>query len=229
MADNIFDDALLEDQSIRDDNDKRPVLIYVLCLMFFGSVIFNVFVRSNEDFRAGVQTEMRDAHPVLGDQSWKDVKSRSDIWYKFTMRQSGAEQYLDYTLAEKNKMYESDNFSKFQQFTIKIVNNIKFTVYQTIYRLSVFTYWLHLAIPFVLAVLADGYYERKIRKYSLGGITTKKSRIILKSVMLLFLSIFSYFVVPLEMSSIFQLVPPIVIIFMAILLRQVIAEYQKGI
>ncbi|MCE2597297.1 DUF4400 domain-containing protein [Motilimonas cestriensis] len=229
MADNIFEDALMDDQSVRDEDDKRHIILYVLCAMFFGSVIFNVFVRSNESFKAGIRTEMRESYPVLGGPAWNETKSRSDRWYKFLMVNTGAEQYLDYTLAEKDKWYERSDFSKFQKLTIKIVDNIKYTVFQTTYRTSIFVYWLHLCLPFFFALLVDGYYERKIRKYRVGGITTKRSRLILHSVIFMFSMMFTYFVVPLEMTNIFQVIPPLVIIFVAIALRQVIAEYQKGI
>ncbi|MCS1136024.1 DUF4400 domain-containing protein, partial [Escherichia coli] len=119
-----------------------------------------------------------------------------------------------------------------QQFTsiyYTIAKNIPLLLFQSIFRWNLMLGWLIVFLPYLFAMLADGMYQWKLKRYVFGKVTVQFYRIWFRAFWVISALTMVYLVMP-NMSlfnNIAQLFPPVALLILGIALNRLWSNFQK--
>ncbi|WP_228261634.1 DUF4400 domain-containing protein [Klebsiella pneumoniae] len=118
---------------------------------------------------------------------------------------------------------------KFTSINYTMAKNIPLLLYQSIFRWNLILGWLIVFLPYLFAMLADGMYQWKLKRYVFGKVTVQFYRIWFRAFWVISALTMVYLVMP-NMSlfnNIAQLFPPVALLILGIALNRLWSNFQK--
>lgn len=111
-----------------------------------------------------------------------------------------------------------------------MAKNIPLLLYQSIFRWNLILGWLIVFLPYLFAMLADGMYQWKLKRYVFGKVTVQFYRIWFRAFWVISALTMVYLVMP-NMSlfnNIAQLFPPVALLILGIALNRLWSNFQNS-
>ncbi|CAH1598862.1 DUF4400 domain-containing protein [Vibrio parahaemolyticus] len=193
-----------------------------LAIAAFGWVIFMMDVQS---YIAQVNLEVEKTREVIGSENTNVVIQRAKFLFEL------ASQYVPERTIDSNSKVEdfisrTDEASWLNKTLDSLGEKTLLMLYQIFFRLSLLQYWGLTIFPFVVAVIMEGYWLRKIKMYEFEQASAVKQQIWLRSFFFLGFMLNLYMLLPFS-TGFGQFYPPIVLIIMAFIAKNTITHVTK--
>lgn len=113
------------------------------------------------------------------------------------------------------------------KWNYRALMNVQYLAYQLIHRLTMLQFWLMTLLPLMAAIVITGFYQWRIKQYQLGGHSVSVVRIWTKAIWVVFAVLATYLVVPNVGGAYSLFAPPIVLVFAAVGVGQIIKSFNK--
>lgn len=193
-----------------------------LAIAAFGWVIFMMDVQS---YIAQVNLEVEKTREVIGSENTNVVIQRAKFLFEL------ASQYVPERTIGSNSKVEgfisrTDEANWLKKSLDSLGEKTLLMLYQIFFRLSLLQYWGITILPFVIAVIMEGYWVRKIKMYEFEQASAVKQQIWLRSFFFLGFMLNLYMLLPFS-TGFGQFYPPIVLIIMAFIAKNTITHVTK--
>ncbi len=193
-----------------------------LAIAAFGWVIFLMDVPS---YIQQVNLEVEKTREVIGSENTNGVVKRAKLLFEL------ATQYVpERTINSQSKteafISRTDEAHWLNKTFDELGEKAMLMLYQVFFRLSLLQYWALTILPFVAAVIMEGYWIRKIKMYEFKQASAVKQQIWLRSFFFLGFMLNLYMLLPFT-TGFGQFYPPIVLILMAIIAKNTITHVTK--
>ena len=195
------------------DNTSRAAVLRTM--LFFGMVIYfgySLAFQNTEELKYQITQEVNASRSIISNDRWKSVIANSEATLNWLVH--------DYKLIVAEK-FTSINYT--------MAKNIPLLLYQSIFRWNLILGWLIVFLPYLFAMLADGMYQWKLKRYVFGKVTVQFYRIWFRAFWVISALTMVYLVMP-NMSlfnNIAQLFPPVALLILGIALNRLWSNFQK--
>lgn len=205
-------------------HSRFSVIHYVLSSMIALTVV-SIFFMDDKGYERRIKYEVAEAMEILGQEDWGMIEAKITRRFNTLYYESGLYDHVANMFIPKSK--ERMEFLVEEDFSYRAVNNISYFVYQVIYRITTFEYWLALLLPLMVCIVVHGFNIWRINRYRMGGANTSRARIYLKFVWMLSLSTLVVLAVPNFFATFGVYMPAFIMLGMSLVISKFIASYQK--
>ncbi|MDA0152474.1 DUF4400 domain-containing protein [Vibrio sp. Makdt] len=193
-----------------------------LAIAAFGWVIFAMDVST---YVTRVNIEVEKTREVIGSENTDGVISRAKYLFEL------ATQYIPERTVNSDSSVEdfiskTDEANWLKKTFDGLGDKALLMLYQVFFRLSLLQYWGITILPFVAAVIYEGYNIRKIKMYEFKQASAVKQQIWLRSFFFFGFMLNLYMLLPFS-TGFGQFYPPIVLIIMAFIAKNTITHVTK--
>lgn len=149
-------------------------------------------------FQHEVENEVKSLSKLINITRWVELTSEVNSRYSEKYIESGAQDTVEKALLPSGNYKTREIIAIFKgDFVLnRVVNNLHILAYQMTFRITILGFWLLMLSPYFVAVIFDGYTQRRIRMYVPEQISIKGSRLWTRSIVYIFILSFSYLIVP---------------------------------
>lgn len=216
-----FDD-MIEGKDLEPNFQTGKALFYAVLL--FSTLVYVIFIIETADYAKQVESEVRSLRSITGIEEFKEVTGRADRWYESVMITSGGQEFLKRAFG-KHVENEKLKFG-LSSWTNRLANNIPYIFYQGAFRLSSFTLWAWILLPFAFACIADAVNMWRAKIYGFAQMRIRKFHLWRRLMGYVFISTLGFFLIPAMAGAFTVYLPPAIIIITIFLLTRWIKEYQ---
>ncbi|WP_076415066.1 DUF4400 domain-containing protein [Shewanella sp. UCD-KL12] len=173
-------------------------LISLLLLIFTASLLVILTAVPSSIFQREVENEVKSLSKLINVTQWIEVTDKVNVNYSEKYIETGMQSAVEETLLPSGNYKIKKIIENFKgDFVLnRVVNNLHILAYQLTYRISILSFWFLLLIPYFIAVIYDGYTQRRIRLYEPKQVSIKGSRVWTRSIVYIIVLAFSYLVIP---------------------------------
>lgn len=216
-----------------DPTASRGYVIRLMaCMLLFAYLVYNVAIQPTEELSKQISLEINASQRIIPSDRWKTVLSNTESSYNVLVEKYRLIDNLNNILIPDNtKPSRGINLTvdKASSFLYTMAKNIPLLIFQTLYRWNLLVGWLLIFLPFLVAMLADGMYQWKLKRYVFGKVTVQFYRVWFRAFWLIGFLTSIYLVTP-NMSlfnNVAQLFPPAALFILGVSLNRLWANYQK--
>lgn len=215
------------------DNTSRSAVLRTM--LFFGMVIYfgySLAFQNTEELKYQITQEVNASRYIISNDRWKSVIANSEATLNWLVHDYKLIDYLNTILIpDTKKPARGINIvaEKFTSINYTMAKNIPLLLYQSIFRWNLILGWLIVFLPYLFAMLADGMYQWKLKRYVFGKVTVQFYRIWFRAFWVISALTMVYLVMP-NMSlfnNIAQLFPPVALLILGIALNRLWSNFQK--
>lgn len=209
---------------ILDRNTPRRKVIHFIISTIIAFTIVSLFFMDDKKYEVRIKQEVAQAIELLG-TDWHEINKKIEARYNDMYYNSGMYEQVRYIFLPKGESHFQ--FLVKNDMSFRAVNNISLFVYQVVYRLTTFEYWLALLGPLLICIVYQGVIKWRINRYRMGGANTSRARIYMKLVWLCSLSVAIIFAIPNMFAAFGVYIPALLMLTIAFVTSKFIASYQK--
>ncbi|HBB1091045.1 TPA: DUF4400 domain-containing protein, partial [Escherichia coli] len=163
------------------DNTSRAAVLRTM--LFFGMVIYfgySLAFQNTEELKYQITQEVNASRSIISNDRWKSVIANSEATLNWLVHDYKLIDYLNTILIpDTKKPARGINIvaEKFTSINYTMAKNIPLLLYQSIFRWNLILGWLIVFLPYLFAMLADGMYQWKLKRYVFGKVTVQFYRI----------------------------------------------------
>lgn len=205
-------------------------LFSLLLLIFSMSLAVILIIVPSASFQREVESEVKSLALLVDLPQWMEVTNKVTMRYSEHYIQSGIQDGVSDALLPKSSYKIKEIVAKYKGDFIlsRVVNNLHILAYQMTYRITILGFWVFLLLPYFIAVIHDGYIERRIKMYEPKQISIKGSRIWTRSIVYIVILVFSYLVIPNFMGvTVAAWFPLIMLMATGYAIKKTISNYMK--
>ncbi|TDX11957.1 uncharacterized protein DUF4400 [Buttiauxella sp. BIGb0552] len=219
-----------------DSNSQRKLIfksfIYLGLLFYLG---YSLFIQDTNELSNQIRDEIVSSKSIIPTEQWQAVTKNAELTFNYLANDLGMVEYLNRVLVPEVKDIEQSEkgfnlaAGMFMSFFYTAAKNIPLLVFQSIYRWHLVLGWFFVFLPFIAALIIDGMYQWKLKRYVFGNVTIQFYRVWLKGFWLIGWLTLIYLLMP-NMSlfnNIAQLFPPLALFILGIALNRLWSNYQK--
>lgn len=210
---------------IANSKHSRISVVHFILSSMIALTVLAVFFMDDKAYEKRIQYEVAEAMNILSADDWATINTKINKRFNALYYESGFYDQVANTLLPRQK--ERTAFLVDESFSYRAVNNISYFVYQLVYRLTTFEYWLALLSPLMMCVVIQGFNRWRINRYRMGGANTSWARIYLKFVWVFSLSIVVILAMPNFFTSLGVYIPAIMMLGISMVISKFISSYQK--
>ncbi|EBG2148385.1 DUF4400 domain-containing protein [Salmonella enterica] len=215
------------------DNATRAAIIktfVVFGLLFY--LVYNMAVQNTDELGQQVSQEINASKNLISTERWKTVISNTESSFNVLVKDYGLIEHLNQILIPDNsKPSRGINVvaEKFTSFNYTMAKNIPLLIFQSLYRWNLILGWLIIFLPYLFAMLADGMYQWKLKRYVFGNVTVQFYRVWFRAFWIISALTTVYLVMPnmALFNNFAQLFPPIALLLLGIALNRLWSNFQK--
>ncbi|NRN29012.1 DUF4400 domain-containing protein [Photorhabdus heterorhabditis] len=217
-----------------DKNSQCYIVLRALVFIgLIGYLLYSLFLQDSKELHQQIQQEIAASKAIIPSDRWQAVIENTENTFKVLVTKYGMIERLNSVLIPTKDAKPSRGINniaeKAMSFNYNAARNTPLLVFQSIYRWFLMLGWFWVFLPFLAALLLDGMYQWKLKRYVFGKVTVQFYRIWFRAFWLItFLSI-TYLLLPnLSLfNNIAQLFPPLALLVLGISLNRLWANYQK--
>lgn len=209
-------------------NDKSSKLGYIV-FFSLSAIVLQLLLLDPQGLNQMVHNEVKASYEALGKNKWVALTGKTSEQFDFIIVDSGfKEYYLDAVTRETNDTFPlAKVVGKLMPFVHRFANNIQVITYQLLHRANLLVAWAYVLIPFIIAQLAAGVYQWRIRAYTFGNKTKARMLIIRKILRIIYLVMLAFFFLPSFYPLLSAYLPVIALTVSAYLMQRYIMTVQK--
>lgn len=220
MADQ-FDD-MIDGKDLEPSHKTQKGAFYAIIVIV--SLIYVMIGIDTLKYQGQIQVEVNSLQKITGETEFTKVMERTERWYKAVMVESGGQAMLARLFARERK--DAKVKFGFKYISDRLANNIPFIAYQGAFRLSSFTLWVWLLLPFVAASIIDAVNMWRAKIYGFGQMQLRKFHMWRGLMAYLVVMVLAFFLVPAIAGEYTVFIPPAVLLITTFLITRWIKEYQ---
>lgn len=223
MAD---DNDLQQDSGNKNNGGANLSLTAFLLVM--ASLVQLLFINANS-FNETVQNEVKESYKALGKDKWVTLTSTTLEQYNMLLVDSGFKpHYLDKVTRQTNDTFPlAKTLKKLTPIVNRFVNNLQTLTYQLLHRINLIGAWAYILVPFIVAQLAAGVYNWRIRAYTFGNKTKARILILRKVLRMVLIALTLYFFLPCFTPAFSAYIPVLVLVVTSLVIKRYIETVQK--
>lgn len=197
-------------------------------LLVMASLVQLLFINANS-FNETVQNEVKESYKALGKDKWVTLTSATLEQYNMLLVDSGFKpHYLDKVTRQTNDTFPlAKTLKKLTPIVNRFVNNLQTLTYQLLHRINLIAAWAYVLVPFIVAQLAAGVYNWRIRAYTFGNKTKARILILRKVLRMVLIALTVYFFLPCFTPAFSAYIPVLVLVVTSLVIKRYIETVQK--
>ncbi|MCO4319910.1 DUF4400 domain-containing protein [Aliidiomarina quisquiliarum] len=208
------------------EKSKRGAIafvVFVSLIALFGSL----FLISNEKFRANLSKEVEHAQKSLHKKDFDSIEQKTNALFNKVAHDIGVIRWAGAALLPKEGTEDIFlNQMLPQEMNYRFVNNLQYTIYQAAFRTQMLWFWFFVMLPIVIAFIVTGYYQWKIKHFSMQSGSTIAIKLFFSGFITLVSTLLVYMLFPsLGIAGTFIL-PALVILAMGYFAGRAIASFH---
>ena len=202
--------------------------LYIIITSILLSLCYLWFMVDTDDLRQEINTELNYSQTIFTKSKADEMVNRTSNWYQRSVVDTGVEaffngMYVPHPKADK-KGQKSNALVMYSDFTYTFIENTKLFFYRAILRLNVLFEWSLMAFILIYAFYSDAYYDYRLRIAHSQKQNIKAGVISGKIMLVIFVMIYFYVVLPINNEMIWRFAPMLfigaLIIFGVTMIRQ---------
>ena len=213
---------MIEGKDLEPNFQTSKALFYAA--LIFSTLFYVIFVIETNVYASQVKNEVNALKSITGKAEFEEVTARADRWYKTIMINSGGQEFLKRSFGKKVENAKL----KFgtESWTNRLANNIPYIFYQGAFRLSSFTLWAWILLPFAAASIIDAINMWRAKIYGFAQMRIRKFHLWRKLITYMLVGTLGFFLIPAMAGAYTVYIPPAIIIMTIFLITSFIKEYQ---
>lgn len=215
------------------DNSARAIFIKGLLLLgMMLYLIYSLGFQNTDELKQQITQEVNASRSLISNDRWLSVIANSEATLSTLINDYKLIDYLNTILIpDTSTPARGMNYvaEKMTSVNYTVAKNLPLLIYQSIFRWNLILGWLILFSPYLIAMLADGMYQWKLKRYVFGNVTVQFYRIWFRAFWIIGALTFIYLSMP-NMSlfnNIAQLFPPVALLILGIALNRLWSNFQK--
>lgn len=220
----------MADDDLSQQEDKSGSSnIGLTAFLLLMAALLQLLLINAESFNETVQNEVKESYKALGKDKWITLTDSTLKQYNMLLVDSGFKpHYLDKVTRDTNDTFPlARGLNKVKPIINRFVNNLQTLTYQLLHRLNLIGAWAYILIPFVVAQVAGGVYQWRIRAYTFGNKTKARILILRKVLKFLMIALTIYFFMPCFTPVLSAYIPVLVLTCAAFIIKRYIETVQK--
>lgn len=211
---------------------RGAVIRLLASVTLFAYLIYNVTIQDTAELNKQISDEINASQNIIPTATWNNVVRKTEATFNMLVTKYKLIENLNNTLIpdpDSKVRGLSIPAEKMSSFLYTAVQNIPLMIFQTLYRWNLLVGWSFVFAPFLIALLADGMYQWKLKRYVFGKVTVQFYRVWFRAFWLIGILTTIYLVTP-NMSlfnNVAQLFPPAALFILGVALNRLWANYQK--
>lgn len=213
------------------ENNETALSLTGKLSVVFMMVFVAILIFAEPDWMENqIQSELNDFVSMAGEESGEKVIARATNWYTLIFKDTGAESTINKTIGYDNNAETNEGIrdagADFSRGIAKSLKTFWLMMYQSMFRLSVLSYWLVFFGAIVVASAVDGYIKRRIKQHNFGWTSVNVFRMSAKILVFCPFAILTYITFPIIPAEI-QLLPIAILLVVAIAVHHLVSNTQK--
>lgn len=213
----------------RGSGSGKSVQLGYILFFSLSVVVLQLLFLDPQGFNKMVSNEVKASYEALGKSKWVSLTGKTSEQFEFVIVDSGFKEYfLDAVTRDTNDTFPLAKLvGKLMPFVHRFVNNIQVITYQLLHRANLLVAWAYVLIPFIVAQLAAGIYQWRIRTYTFGNKTKARMLVIRKLLRIIYLVMLAFFFLPSFYPYLSAYLPVIALTISSFLIQRYIITVQK--
>lgn len=215
------------------DNSTRATFFRGLIFLgMVGYLVYSLGFQNTDELKQQITQEVNASRNLISNDRWLSVIANSEATLSTLINEYKMVDYLNTVLIpDTSKPARGLNIiaEKMTSVNYTMAKNIPLLLYQSIFRWNLILGWLIVFLPYLFAMVADGMYQWKLKRYVFGNVTVQFYRIWFRAFWIIGALTFVYLSMP-NMSlfnNIAQLFPPVALLILGIALNRLWSNFQK--
>lgn len=214
----------------------RVSLLFMLYSFMFLFLFMLMVVRSPQNVRADIETELRQALVTLGVKDQNQLEDTTKARFQSWIYDSGFYPSIYAAIAPTRQREGLEEWQKKGSYGFlsegwvwRLLENLQLYSYQITHRLTMLEFWVMTTLPMMICIILSGHYHRKIRQYQLIAASPAHVRVWLKTLWIV-LFLFSIYLITPNIFGFYTLfAPPILLGVVALSIALILANFTKSL